>query len=286
MPGWLEVTVRTISALILILAASKLLVRKSLAHMTQTEFIVLAFFGAMLGVGAIQLSIPIAFPLLGFFIATLFLYAVQLVKLKSRTFRVWLQAEPAPVIKNGKILEEELRKQKISSDDLETELRRKGIFKVQDVEFAMLEGTGEVDALLKRDVQPVTARDLNLNLGTVKETETVIRDGKIQDEALNRLGFSRRWMEEKVEKLGLTVDNIFLAQVDRDGQLYTDIYDDQLKQAEPKEKETLYALLQKTQADLERLSEKTMDEEAKRMYTRQAIELKELEKKLDTFLLS
>ncbi|MBM7094716.1 DUF421 domain-containing protein [Bacillus sp. H-16] len=285
MPGWLEVTVRTISALVLILASAKLLVRKNLAHMTQMEFIIMAFFGAMLGVGAVNLSIPIAFPLLGFFIATLFLFSVQLLKLKSRTFRVWVQAQPAPVIKNGKILEEEMKKQRFTSDDLETELRRKGIFNVQDVEFAMLEGSGEVDALLKKDRQPLTAKEMNIALGTVKEAETVIRDGKIQDEALNRLGFSRRWLEERISKKGYSVDNIFLAQADRDGEIYTDLYDDQIKQRPQTEKEALFITLKKVQAELETFSHDTKDVTAKQMYTRNAIELADLKKKLEVYLL-
>ncbi|WP_096434809.1 DUF421 domain-containing protein [Alteribacter populi] len=285
MPGWLEVTIRTVSALVLILASARLLVRKNLQHMTQTEFIVMAFFGAMLGIGAVNLAIPIVFPLLGFFIATLILYSLQLVKLKSRTVRFWLQAQPVPVIKNGKVLEEELKKQRLSSDDLETELRRKGIFQVQDVEFAMLEETGEIDALLKKDKQPITPKDMSIQVGNVKETETVIRDGKIQDEPLNRLGFSRRWLEEKITQKDYTIDNVFLAQVDRDGQLYTDVYDDQLKQSPPTEKQALYTTLKKVQADMQSFSLQTENTQAKQMYAVHAQELAELEQNVKPYLL-
>ncbi|WP_161524717.1 DUF421 domain-containing protein [Alteribacter lacisalsi] len=284
MPGWLDVTIRTVSAVVLILASARLLVRKNLQHMTQTEILIMAFFAAMLGAGTIMLTVPIVYPLLGFFIAALTLYGVQILKLKSQSFRTWMQAVPVPVIKNGKILEEAMKKQRLSSDELEAGLRRKGVFSVQDVEFAMLEDTGEIDVLLKSSLRPVTARDLHLNVLPVKETETIVRDGKIQHESLNRIGLTQRWIEQKVEAMNLTMDNVFLAQADRDGQLYIDTFDDQLKQKKPNEKAELWNALRNAEADLKSFARHTDNRSARQMYELCAVELEELKDKLKLYL--
>ncbi|TMW73654.1 DUF421 domain-containing protein [Alteribacter natronophilus] len=284
MPGWLEVILRTVSAVVLILASARLLVRKNIQHMTQTEVLLMAFFAAMLGVGTVLLTVPAVYPLIGFFAASMILFAVQILKQKSRSFRMWLQATPVPVIKDGKILEDEMKKQRFSTDDLEAGLRKKGVFNLQDVEFAMLEDTGEVDVLLKSDRRPVTAKDLRIEMPPGKESVTVVRDGSIQDEGLNRIGLSRKWIEAEIEARNLTLDNVFFAQADGDGQLYVDVFDDKLPAKQVNDKRMLLTALIKAEAELQSFAVQTGDQRAAQMYELCAFELEEVKGRVKMYL--
>ena len=65
------------------------------------------------------------------------------------------------IIKDGKIMEDNLKKEKYSIGDLDSLLRQKDVFNIADVEFAMLEPKGDLSVLLKKENRPLTPKDLN-----------------------------------------------------------------------------------------------------------------------------
>jgi uncharacterized membrane protein YcaP (DUF421 family) len=76
-------------------------------------------------------------------------------------------------------MEDSLKKEHYTIDDLNALLRRKNVFKVADVEFAVLEQNGDLNVLLKKENQPLTPKDLNIKVGNEKAPQTVIMDGQI-----------------------------------------------------------------------------------------------------------
>ncbi|MBB5172957.1 DUF421 domain-containing protein [Texcoconibacillus texcoconensis] len=286
MAGWQEVILRSFLAIVLLIASARLLFRGSLYRLGVVELVLVIFLGASLAFGVVQTSVPIAHGLIAYFVGVLAIAGILWLKQKSKVFRFMLHGTPVPVVKNGKILEDELKKERLTSDDLLYGMRRRGVFNVQDVEFAMLEPTGEIDVLLKSDQEPLKPGDLNIQKAPVKETETVIVDGKVQDEALARLGFSRDWLHEQLDSQGAIVENAFLAQVDRDGTMTMDLYDDQIKKKQPKEKQQLLASIKSCQAQLEIFSLETENKDAKLMYDRLAKKADQIRERLEPYLKS
>ena len=95
------------------------------------------------------------------------------------------------------------------------------------------------------------------------------------DEPLATIGHNRGWLHTELEKLGVTLENVFLGQVNSYGELTVDLYDDQLKVAEPMQKPLLYATMKKCQADLELFALATESAEAKQMYKKNSKKLQE-----------
>lgn len=98
------------------------------------------------------------------------------------------------MIKEGKVLEENLHSARLTGEELLSQLRRKNIFQVADVEFAVMEANGDITPLLKREQQPLTPKYLRIKVSTYKEPQTVILDGKILDEPLTMMGVKRAWL--------------------------------------------------------------------------------------------
>jgi hypothetical protein len=117
------------------------------------------------------------------------------------------------------------------------------------------------------------------------EPQTVIMDGNILDESLASLGFNRQWMESQLENMGITLENVFIGQVDSSGDLFLDLFDDAIELAQPKVKEMLYANLEKSQADLSTFATETEDTKAKAMFSKNADDLDNLLNKLRPYLL-
>ena len=164
-------------------------------------------------------------------------------------------------------MEDNLKKVRYSADDLLEQLRIKNAFKAADVEFAVLEPSGNLSVLKRKEKQPLTASHLGVNVPNEQEPQTVIIDGNVVDEGLATLGLSRKWLHTALEKQGVTIENVFLAQVDQYGQLYLDLYDDMIQVPVPQERAQLMATLKKTVADLEAFALSTENEESKAAYS-------------------
>jgi hypothetical protein len=111
-------------------------------------------------------------------------------------------------------------------------------------------------------------------------------DGSILNESLRSAGKSRGWLETELEKLELTLDNVFIGQVDSYGELTVDIYDDKIQVPSPTQRPLLLASLKKAQADLEIFSLETEDEASKAMYKKNANLVQETIDKLTPYLTS
>jgi len=202
-------------------------------------------------------------------------YAVDVLSLKSKKFRDFAEGKSTVVIKDGKIMEDSLKKQYYTIDELNALLRKKNVFKLADVEFGILEPNGDLNVLLKKENQPLTPKDLNIKVANEKVPQTVIMDGKILDNALTEVSKNRGWLDIELKKLGVMLDNVFMAQVDSYGQLTVDVYDDKINVPSPQQKPLLMSALKKCQADLESFALQTDSKEAIKLYKVNAQKLQE-----------
>ena len=130
-------------------------------------------------------------------------------------------------------MEDNLKKEKYSLDDLGSLLRQKDVFNIADVEFAMLEPKGDLSVLLKKENRPLTSKDLQMKVANDKVPQTIIMDGSIMNDAMSAAGKDRNWLHMELDKLGVTIENVFMAQVDSYGDLTVDLYDDKIKVPSP-----------------------------------------------------
>lgn len=77
---------------------------------------------------------------------------VELITLKSVTLRGWFDGKGTVMIKEGKVMEKNLKKERYTVDELLEQLRTKSVFNPAEVEFAMLEASGELSVMLKKRI--------------------------------------------------------------------------------------------------------------------------------------
>ncbi|WP_242234585.1 DUF421 domain-containing protein [Bacillus cereus group sp. BfR-BA-01316] len=284
LPEWTLVILRSVFILIILFAITKWLGKRQISQLSFFEYIA----GMTIGDIAAQVSTGLdskffhgVFAILIFAVVPFF---TGILSLKNKTARDFFEGKSTVLIKDGKILEDNLKKEKYTSDELLELLRGKDAFSVADVEFAVLEPSGELNVLLKKDRQPLTAKDISLKVPNEKEPQTVIMDGNILDEPLSASGHNRAWLHSELEKLGVVIENVFLGQVDSYGQLTIDIYNDKLQMPSPQNKPLLLASLKKCHADLELFSLETKSKSASEMYSKNAKQVETILNKV-TYLL-
>lgn len=229
MPDWIEVALRALLFTAVLFLITKILGKKQLAQLSFFEYVAGITIGSIGAEVVMGLERSVAHGLVGLAVFTAITFFAGYLSLKSRRFRNFVEGKGVIFIKDGKILEENLKKERYTIDELSELLRQKDIFQAADVEFAVLEATGDLSVLLKKENQPLTPAMLNLAVRPEKEPQTVIMDGSILDESLAALRLNRGWLREELEKQSLTVEQVFLGQVDSSGKLTVDLFDDRLR---------------------------------------------------------
>ncbi|RDW17999.1 DUF421 domain-containing protein [Oceanobacillus chungangensis] len=273
MPDWIFVIIRSITLIAILFFMVKWLGAKQLSQLNIFETITGVVLGGIVALHTVDLSSNFLYALIAMAIWFIVPFSVELISLKSKTFRDFTQGKSTVFIQDGKIMEDNLKKRGYTTDDLLEKLREKDIFLASDVEFALLEPTGSISVLQKRDKMPLTAKDLGIKLAPKKEPQTVIMDGKVILEPLANLSLNLNWLETELAKLNVSIENVFLGQADSDAQLTVDLYDDKIAVPEPTEKPLLLATMKKCQADLELFSLATENEESKQLYERNSKKL-------------
>jgi Protein of unknown function (DUF1657)/Protein of unknown function (DUF421) len=148
----------------------------------------------------------------------------------------------------------------------------------------LLEPNGELSVLLKKENRPLTPKDLNIPVAHEKEPETVIMDGTIINDSMAAARKDRKWLHMELDKLGVTLENVFLGQINSYGELTVDLYDDKINVPSPETRPLLMASMKKCQADLELYALATESEKAKAMYEKNAKKIEQAISTLTPFL--
>ncbi|WNQ13400.1 DUF421 domain-containing protein [Paenibacillus aurantius] len=273
MPDWSVIALRSLGAVVMLFVLTRILGKKQISQLTFFEYVVGITLGELAGFISTDIEAHYFLGVTALLVWFLSALLVEMVTLKSRSFRNWMEGKSRILIQKGKVLEDNLKKERLSGDELLEELRKKNVFQVAEVEFAVMEPSGDINVLLKKENQPLTPKHLGITVAPESEPQTVIMDGIILDEPLSTLGFSRGWLLTELEKAGVAVENVFLGQADQYGELFIDTFDDMIKVPKPQTKQLLLATLKKCQADLELYALSTSNGESKRIYADGAMQL-------------
>lgn len=284
MEAWINIGFRTLGFFLLLIIVVPLMGRKPISSMTFFDYIAGLAAGLMVALIALNVVENLS---LGMFALALWLLAIAAVTFgsqKSKWIHDHINGKEITVIKEGKIMEENLQSTRITADELLAQLRKKNIFQLADVEFAVIEANGDISVLLKREKQPLSPKGIGVEVSTIKEPQTVIMDGNIIDEHLAALGLNRNWLETELNKAGVSKANVFIAQADSMGELYIDLFDDSIELPKPTAKELLMTTLKKAEADFYTYALETQNDDWKGKYQKYAAEIHDVSRRLEPHL--
>ncbi len=217
----LNLIIRTIFIYILTLTAVRLMGKREIGELTPFDLVV-SLMIAELGVVLIEddqasvmdAIIPIAT------LATVELL-VSYASLKSSVVRRLINGSPAILIRNGKIDNKEMKKSRYTIHDLLTQLRENSIFDLSDIEFAILETSGDLTVIPKSQKRGLTPEDLNIETEYEGLPRVLISDGRVNLEALDNINLNENWLKDELSKRGITnTKQVLLAVLESNGNLY------------------------------------------------------------------
>lgn len=228
MVGSVEIIFRTFTAFILLWVFVQLLGKQTIAQRTYHLYIASITMGTIAGNLAFNIEIKFLYFIIAIIIMGTIVFMLNLVAVRNPLFRKWIAGEPATLIQKGQILEESMERMGYSLDSLKQALRGKDIFNIDEVEYAILEINSSLSVLKKQQYQNTTKQDLTLP--PIAETVPVelIYDGNILYKNLSKHTYDEEWLMAELKKRKLAVIDISYAVVGTKGNLYIDLFRDQL----------------------------------------------------------
>ena len=128
--------------------------RKSISQMTLAQTVVMISLGTIIVQPIVQKSMWKAIAGAAIFVAAIVI--LEYLQLKFNFFEKFITGKSKIIIQNGKLNIKNLKKLRLTVDQMEMRLRNKGITKLEDVKYATIEPNGQLGYELKDDAKPLT----------------------------------------------------------------------------------------------------------------------------------
>ena len=211
---------RAIFLYIVVLAVMRLMGKREIGQLQPFELVISIMIADLASIPMTDTGVPISngiIPILGLLVMHLM---ISLINMKSIKAREVICGKPTILVYRGKIDEKALKKERFTINELEERLRGNNVFNLGDVEYAILETSGQVTVIQKPEKRTTIPEDFNI----VPEYEEIpydlVIDGKIMDDNLKALGKNREWLKKQVEKFKIKPEEALVVTYDGKGQIF------------------------------------------------------------------
>ncbi|MDR0670918.1 MAG: DUF421 domain-containing protein [Oscillospiraceae bacterium] len=212
---------RTVILYVVIIAALRLMGKRQIGELEPSELVVTLLMSELAAVPMQDLGSPLVFGLVP--IATLLCLSLVVsgALIANLRFRALLCGKPSVLMKDGRILQRELRKNRLTIDELIEALRAKDITDLSTVQYAVLETNGTLSAILYPAHQPATRRDVGATVPAPGLPVVLVSDGALLREHCAQRNLSPSFLADALKQNGLAdVREAFLLIVDEQNRVY------------------------------------------------------------------
>ena len=216
----LIILIRTIVLYTVVLLVMRFMGKREIGQLQPFELVISIMIAELAATPMSDIGIPIfngIVPILGLLIMHLI---ISFGNLKSIRFRQAICGKPAILIYRGKIDEKMMKKERYTVNELQERLRGKNVFNIGDVEYAILETSGEINVILKPEKRLPTLEDMNLQSKYQGIAYDLVIDGVIQYENLSKINKDYKWLKSTVKKFGFEPEDALVVTMDGANNIY------------------------------------------------------------------
>lgn len=211
--------IRTVILYLVLIFSVRLMGKRQIGQMEASEFVVAMLIADLAAVPMQDVSIPLLSGLVPLLTVLGLELILSFLVLKSLVFRRFLCGKPVILIDDGKILQDNLRSTRITLDELVGHLRQKDILDLNSVQYAILETDGNLSVFPYPENAPAPASDAGVTVRRQHLPITIINDGHLCREDLQRAGKDMVWLRNTLGKHKARQDNTLLLSVDGEDQV-------------------------------------------------------------------
>lgn len=216
----INMLIRGIIIYVTVIFAVRLMGKRQIGELQPAELVVTILLSQVASMPFESLEVPLLSILSIVFLLIALEILCSVVSLKTKTFRNLIQGNPILIIKDGQLVQSELKNIRYSVEDLLEALRLKDIFDISQVQFAYIETNGSISVLLKNRFRPVTIDDTDIKTSPCELPCLVISDGKIVKSQLDICAMTEKRLYSIMKQEHLSIEDIMLMTAERGGKYY------------------------------------------------------------------
>ena len=206
--------IRAFILYLIVLIALRLMGKREIGQLQPYELVITMMIADLASVPMQDIGIPLFHGIVPILALLLGQIVLSYINIKSGWMRRILCGEPTVLIQKGKIMEDRLKKQRYTVDGLMEELRSSGIFSLEEVEYAILETSGQISVIKKPEKNPVSKEDINAQVTYIGYPRPLIIDGSYINKNLEIMGISKNEVEQYLKKQNTDYKNVFILMYD------------------------------------------------------------------------
>ncbi len=216
----MNLMIRAVIIYVVVILAVRLMGKRQIGELQPGELVITILLSEVA-------SMPLEgddYPLMSSVVLIFLFVALEVISsvlsLKSRKYRTVIQGHSIMIIKDGELLQDNLKMIRYSIDDLVESLRQKDVFDLKEIKYAYVETNGAVSVELKKEYMPPTANDLNISIKDESLPCLVISDGQILSDELDICKATKKQIEDILKKKKLKPKDILVMTLNEDGESY------------------------------------------------------------------
>lgn len=216
----INIFIRVLILYILVLIIMRLMGKRELGELQPFELVISIMIADLAAVPMADTGIPITNGIIPILALLLIDLIISIINMKSIWGRRIICGKPSILIYRGKIDEKQIKKEKITINELQERLREKNVFNLGDVEYAILETSGQISVIQKPEKRSTIPEDFSI----IPEYEGIpydlVVDGKVMHENLRTIGKDYKWLLKESEKFKIKPEEALVITYDGKGQIF------------------------------------------------------------------
>lgn len=211
---------KTIIIYLLVLIAVRLMGKRELGQLQPFELVVIIIIADVASVPMQDVGTPLLqgiVPILALLVGEIM---VSYLNIKFTFFNKLISGRSAVLVDKGKIVEESLKRQRYTIEGLMQEFRIAGYPDISDIEYAILETSGQISIIPKTEKNNVTISDLNITQDKVGYPRVIVREGTVYENNMKDLGLDRKWLDKNLKDRKVNLNEVFVLIVDESKKIY------------------------------------------------------------------
>lgn len=215
----LNIFIRTVTVYFVLVLAIRLTGKRQIGELQVSEFIVSIILSEIAASPVTNRAQPILHAVVPILVLLSLEVIISFILLKSNKLKRLFYGSPSIIVKKGKIVQSELKRNRLEVDELMSELRQKGFSELSDVYYVILEENGKLSVFPKSGKAPLTPDDVGHALPERGLAHVCVVDGQVIDDNMRLAGYDKVMLEAELQKNSANLADVFLLTVDDCGKV-------------------------------------------------------------------
>lgn len=206
--------IRTVILYAFVVFSVRIMGKRQISDMQPSELVITLIISEIAAIPMQNTSQPLISGVIPVLVLVALEIIASVIMMKSGKFRKLVCGSPIVVIRDGEILQNEMRRLRLTTEDLCVQLRQQNIFSIEDVQYCIVETNGKVSVLEKPQSRQPSAKDFGIEISDNKIETVVVSDGQILDNSLKLCRKSKKDVIEILKKESTKLSDVFIMTLD------------------------------------------------------------------------